>query len=251
MNLPPFDASMATLAAVVFVAGLVRGFSGFGSGMIIMPAAAALFGPKTAIVIVLVVDSLPVLPFAIPALKIARWREVVPVLAGSALFIPIGLMILKAGDPLALRWFICTVIIVAVTILASGWRYDGPRGTAISMAVGALSGLLGGIASVPGPPPILYWMASSLAPAIIRANMLVLLFLGEFLSGANLWAAGLLTWNAVMLGVTAAPFYFAGLLAGWLAFPLASERVYRRIAFTMILLAALTALPLFDAFHGS
>lgn len=246
MPLPELDTALIVLAGIVLVAGLVRGFSGFGTGMIVMPVAAALYGPKAAIVIILIIDLLPVIPVTIPAVRIARWREVLPVLAGMALLIPVGVAILKTGDPLLLRWLICAVVFAAVALLSSRWRYRGPRGMPASFTVGGLAGLLGGIASIPGPPPILYWMASGLAPALVRANMMVLLFLSNIITAGNAWIAGLMTGQAIVLGAVAAPFYFAGLVGGWAMFPLASEKAYRRIAFTVIVLSTLYALPLFD-----
>ncbi len=246
MQFPEIDAALVALAGIVLVAGLVRGFSGFGTGMIVMPVAAALYSPKVAIVIIAIIDLLPVIPVTLPAVRIARWSEVLPVLAGMALLIPLGVAILKAGDPLVLRWLICAVVFAAVAVLVSGWRYRGPRGLPVSFSVGGLAGLLGGIASIPGPPPILYWMASGLAPALVRANMMVLLFLSDIITTGNAWLAGLVTGQALVLGAVAAPFYFAGLMGGWAMFPLASEKTYRRLAFTVIVMATIYALPLFD-----
>src|SRR5690606_34525450 len=76
MAFPAFDAALAALLATVLVAGLAKGLSGFGSGMIVAPIAGALYGPQAALVIVVLIDSLPTVPITIPALPLARWREV-------------------------------------------------------------------------------------------------------------------------------------------------------------------------------
>ncbi|MEP4752117.1 MAG: sulfite exporter TauE/SafE family protein, partial [Nitratireductor sp.] len=107
MPLPDFDLSLAILLGTVLVGGIARGMSGFGTGMIVVPVAAALYGPKAALVIVVLIDTLPIIPVTIPALKVARWREVLPVLAGLGLLLPVGIQILKWGDPTVLRWLIC------------------------------------------------------------------------------------------------------------------------------------------------
>ena len=244
--MPQFDPPFLLLLATVWVAGLVRGFAGFGTGMIIAPVAAALYGPQMAVVVIFVVDTFPAIPVTIPALRQARWREVLPVAFGAALLVPLGVFILKNGDPTLLRWFICALILASVAVLTSGWRYHGPRTMPVSIGVGGLSGFLGGVAAIPGPPPILYWMASPLPAMMVRANMLVLLLISELASGINLWAADLFTETALWHGVFAAPAYFIGILVGWRMFGLASEATYRRIAFTIILLASLGAMPVFD-----
>lgn len=246
MTLPPLDLSLGVLLAVVFVAGIARGLSGFGSGMIVGPVAAALYGPTAAIAIMVIIDSLPALPVTIPVMRITRWREVVPVLVGMMVLFPLGIWILTHGDVIALRWTIAAAIFGSVAVLISGYRYRGPRNTATSLAVGGVSGLLSGIASIPGPPVIAYWMASDLPAAIIRANLLSLFLLSDAISIVNVWAAGLFNTAVVTTGFICAPIYFAGLMIGGRFFGLASESTYRRATFALVLLAGFLALPIFD-----
>ncbi len=246
MPLPEFDTSFILLAACVALAGIARGMSGFGTGMIIAPVAGALYGPKTALVVIALIDTLPILPLAIPALKQALWREVLPVLAGLFVMLPAGIFLLTQGDPIVLRWLISAAILACVVALWSGWRYGGPRGPAVSLGIGGVAGVLSGFAGIPGPPVIIYWLASGLPGAIVRVNLLALFFLAEFVSLGNIWAAGLLTRGAVAATIGAMPFYFAGLLVGWRLFGLASERTYRRVTFVLIVMAALLALPVLD-----
>ena len=241
--MPDFDVNFTILAVTVFLAGIARGLSGFGTGMIVAPVVAALYDPRMAVVLVVVIDSVPTLPIAIPAMKIARWGEVLPMLAGLACLLPLGIWILKHGDPNVLRWGISVAILLLAMGLWKGWLYTGPRNRAVSFSIGGLAGVLSGIASIPGPPVIMYWLASALPAAIVRANLLSLFLLGEFLSIGNLWAAGLFERPRLLLGLAAAPFYFCGLLAGWRAYGFASDAAYRRTTFLLIVASAILALP--------
>ncbi len=128
-------------------------------------------------------------------------------------------------------------------MLWSGWRYLGPRTMPLSFAVGGVAGMLSGIASIPGPPIIFYWMAAEIPALIMRANLLTVFLLGESLSLLNLWIAGLLVGPAVMLGITQAVPYFIGLMIGWRLHTRASEAAYRRLTFVLIVIAAVLALP--------
>lgn len=211
--------------------------------MIVAPMAGALYGPQAALAIVVIIDSLPTIPVTIPVLRIARWREVVPVLAGMAVFLPFGVFILKSGDPTVLRWTISIAILCCAATLWLGWRYRGSRNAGVSFGVGGFAGVLSGIASIPGPPIIFYWLSSDMPAAIVRANLLALFLLGELLSIANLWAASLFTRDVLELGLAATPVYFAGLLVGTRLHKGASESAYRRITFGLVVLSALLALP--------
>jgi uncharacterized membrane protein YfcA len=117
--LPPFDAALAALLATVLVAGVARGLSGFGTGMIVAPVAGALYGPQVAVVVIVVMDSLPVLPVTLPALRIARWREVLPVTAGLMLLLPVGIWLLREGDPVVLRWAISLAVLACAATTPS------------------------------------------------------------------------------------------------------------------------------------
>lgn len=246
MEFPPFDIAMAILLAVALVAGVAKGLSGFGTGMIVAPIAGALYGPKAALAIVVLIDSLPAIPVALPALRIARWREVLPVATGLFLLFPVGIWILTNGNETALRWLICLSILACVGVLWSGWRYRGPRNILTSLGVGGVAGILSGVASIPGPPVIAYWMAAGLPALIVRANLLALFLLGEFVSIGNLWLAGLFERDVVMLGIIATPAYFAGIIGGWAMFAKGGEWLYRVVTFGLIVLAAVLSLPLFD-----
>lgn len=238
-----FDMRFAVLALVVVIAGVARGLSGFGTGMIVVPVAAALYGPASAVVMVVVIDTLPILPLTLPVLKFAHWREVLPCLAGLAALLPLGVFILKHGDPETLRWAICIAILAMAAALWSGWRYRGPRNMAISFGVGGVAGILSGTASVPGPPVIIYWLASSLPAAIVRANLMSLFLLGDALSIFNLWNAGMFDKERLLLGIVSIPFYLAGLAIGWELYGVSGETTYRRVTFGLIVASAVLALP--------
>lgn len=239
------------MLAVVTVAGVARGLSGFGTGMIVAPIAAALYSPRWALVILVVIDLLPMIPLTIPAFRIARWREVLPIFAGLFLFFPVGLYILRNSDPVLLRWGISAAIFACVIMLWSGWRYRGRRTNPLSLATGGVAGVLSGIASIPGPPVLVYWLASEYPAAVIRANLLVLFFLAEFVSVGNLTLAGMFERGPVVVALTATPVYFAALLVGWRLFGLASERTYRLVTYWLIVFAAALALPLWDGAFAS
>ena len=246
----PADGAFYALLIAVAIAGVVRGFSGFGTGMIVGPAAAALFSPQIGIVVLLVIDTLPMVPLVVGALKKVSLRELVPVAVGYGLIVPIGIWFLKTGDTVKLRWFMSAVILVSAAILWSGWRYTGPRNVAVRLGVGGMSGFLGGAVAVGGPPVILYWMALRTGAGIVRANLIIFFALTQLFSGGGLFFAGLLTKQSLALGVLCAPAYFVGLVSGARLFGFASDATYRRIALAIVITAAILTMPALDALRG-
>lgn len=248
----PFDidAAFFVVLAAVLVAGVVRGFSGFGTAMIVAPIGAAAFSPQTAVVIIAVVDTLPMIPLILSAWRKVDWRQLAPVVTGYALALPLGLWFLTAGDPTVLRWFMSIVIFIVVIVLWSGWYYTGPRSLPVRLSVGGMSGFLGGAASISGPPVILYWMALRTGAGLVRANLIIFLASAQLFAIAGLYVAGLFTQQSVGLGIAYMPAYLVALLIGARLFGRASEETYKRVALIIVLCAAVLAMPLLDGLRG-
>jgi len=186
-----------TLVFVAFVAGLARGFSGFGAALIFMPLASAWLGAFLAAPMVLLMDSLPTLGLLPGAWRRADRHEVAVMFIGVLVGGPMGAFLLATLPPLLLRWSIVTVVFGLLILLVSGWRYHGPTTRKISIGVGWMSGLLAGAAQVGGPPVVAYWLGRALAPERVRAN-LTLFFIGTSLvAAASYTVSGALNSSAI------------------------------------------------------
>lgn len=240
------EPAMLAVIAIVFFTGIIRGFSGFGSGMIIGPTASAFFGPQTALAMLTIIDLIPTLTLVWPARRHVNWKELFPVVIGYALLAPLGIWVLKTGDATALRWFITVTILIAVAILWSGFHYSGPRSRKVSFTFGGVSGFMGAAAALPGPAVLIYWLAGAAKAATVRANMILFLFLTDLIVIAGYLVADFYTSDVLARSFLCMPGYFIGIEIGKRFFFSASEITYRRVAFIMILVAAVSSIPLLD-----
>jgi uncharacterized membrane protein YfcA len=243
-----FDDRLALAAMIAFASGLVRGFSGFGQGMVYVPLIAALYGPRLAVTTILLIDFICSIPFLVPALPHVRWRQMLPLVGAAALTIPLGTMALLHVDPSPLRWAIAIAIMVCVTLLASGWRYRGSPGLPVTLGVGAASGILGGAIQIPGPPVILFWLSGTLSAVAVRANFIAYFALFDVFSVAVYGWSGLLTNDIFGFGLLMLVPFLVGAAGGTMVFAFVSDRNYRSAAYVIILFAAISSLPLFDRF---
>src|SRR3546814_16813202 len=101
--------------------------------------------------------------------------------------------LLVAVDPQAMRWAISLSILLAVGVLASGWRLKRALSTAGTAAVGGLSGLAGGAAALYGPPLILFWLGGSAGAAQVSDNIYAIFGLLAVVVGLTLWLHGMPT----------------------------------------------------------
>lgn len=240
------DRRVYAATAVAGLAGLVRGFSGFGGAMIYMPLVAAIYEPRIAAVTILLVDFLSSTPFAIPEFRRCTWREVIPISIAMAVAVPLGAWALIVLDPTVLRWMIAILVLGLVVVLMSGWRYRGDPRLAVTLGVGAFAGASAGAVQIGGPPVVLYWLSRGNSAITMRANLMVFFtFCGVALVAAyavlGLFTAPLLALS-LLLGVP----YLVGVGIGARFFRGTSDLIYRRIAYVIIALAALLSLPVLD-----
>lgn len=253
--LPPLTSSIALLVAeprfiaavlVTALAGIVRGFSGFGSALIYIPLIAAIYDPRVAAITLLVTDSAASLPFTISQTRRCNWREVAPVSAAAIATVPLGAMALQYADPVALRWGIACLVIVMLAVLASGWRYHVTPSIAASVGVGLIMGVGTGAVQISGPPAIIYWLGGPNSAGVVRANLMVCFALLSIASIAVYYLRGLFTADVLAMSLVLGPVFIATMAAGAWLFRGAGDATYRRIAYIIIALSALVSLPLFD-----
>ncbi len=238
------------LAGAIVAAGLVRGFTGFGSALIIMPAASSVLDPFAALVFLTVVEFWGPLPNLPSALRTGRRDEVVRLLVGAAIGLPLGLWALSFLEPDVFGWLVSSVVLVLLILVMTGWRYAGTlRGSAVT-GVGSLGGFLGGVAGVPGPPVIMLYMASGHPIAIIRANFLLYLLGIDIMMIAVLLSAGLLDMVALTVGMMLVPLYMLANVVGAWVFDPGAERLFRAVAYLVIAASAILGLPVWGVSHA-
>ncbi|WP_257625548.1 MULTISPECIES: sulfite exporter TauE/SafE family protein [unclassified Rhizobium] len=234
------------LLASAFVAGLARGFSGFGAALIFMPLASAVIGPQSAAPLLLIIDAVTAIGLIPDAWRRSDRRDVGMMAVGAAIGVPLGTAVLTMIDPLAVRWIIVLVVVVLLILLVSGWRYHGRPSAPLTIAVGAVSGMFTGAAQIGGPRVVVYWLGGSIRSTIVRANIVLYFAISTVLTGASYLIGGLITESVMVLALTTGPFYGLGLYLGSQFFGRASEGVFRWICYGLISAAAVFSLPVLD-----
>ncbi len=243
--LPDVETStLGLLMLAAFVAGMARGFSGFGAALIFVPLAGALVGPKLGAPILVIIDGI-FASYLIPsAWKLGDRRDIALMLSGALVGVPVGTVILALFAPVTLRWLIAGMASVMLLLLVSGWRYRGKPHALATVFIGAISGLFSGIAQIGGPPVVSYWLGTETAHAKLRANIILYFAASTVLSLiAYIWG-GLMSMHVLKLALFTGPVYGLGTMVGTRMFGLASPIIFRTSSLVLIALAVLLSLPL-------
>jgi uncharacterized protein len=234
------------LAAGAFLAGIVRGFTGFGTAMVYLPVAAQVLGPFQALTTLIIMDLVAPLIHVRRALRDGHPGDVLRLAAGALFALPLGVLVLSLVAPEVFRYAVSITALTMLVLLVSGVRYRGAMTRPLIFGTGALGGFLGGSVGLPGPPVIMLYMASALPASAIRANMMVYLILADAIMIVVLYWNGFLVWSAVALGGLMILPYISGNWIGGRLFRPEAELAYRLVAYGIIAGSALLGLPVWD-----
>jgi uncharacterized protein len=106
--------------------------------------------------------------------------------------------------------------------------------------VGAISGVMNGIAAMAGPPAVVYFLALLHPPKVMRASTISYFVLTAIAAVIPLAWEGFATWETTVWALTALPALLLGQWLGTIGFRRVSATTHRRVALlTLTVLATL------------
>lgn len=233
------------LMFVAFLAGVLRGFSGFGAGLLIAPVFSFFVTPADIVVLIVVLNLCTTLQFLPDALKKVDWRLVLRLFLPSLVGIPLGIAFLQVVDPQVMRKVIGGVVTLMSALMLMGWYYDGKRGLIQDSAVGFTGGVLTSIGGIGGPPVILYLLSDrKLGIDVFRAVSFVLFLLIQSCTLVQIGIGPGITTPQWVLVLALLPAYVLAHFVGDFLFRYVSgtyERMVKRVSLITLLIIGLLA----------
>ncbi len=229
---------------VVFAAGIVRGFAGFGFSALCVAGMSLFMPPAEVVPPIFVLEVLASLTLLRSAWKDVDWRWLSWLVLGNALCIPLGVALLAYVDETPLRLLIGALLLLAATLLRGGWKLGLQPTRGVRLATGLVSGFVNGVAAIGGIAVAVLLSGTALAPAAMRATMILLFLFTDLYALA--WAAllpgeaghDLLGAGTLQLALWLAPAMLAGIAVGQRAFVGMSPDAFRRHVLNLLMLMA-------------
>ncbi|GAW36161.1 sulfite exporter TauE/SafE [Roseovarius sp. A-2] len=232
------------LMLAIGLAGIVRGFTGFGTALIFVPVAGIFLAPQVVVGVITLTGIASTSALLPRAWGQADRREVAVLALAALITVPFGLWLMGMLAPVTIRWIVATVAAVTLGALVAGWRFSGIVSRPMLIAIGAVAGVIGGLTGLTGPVVILFYLAGQLVAQTVRANTILFLAALDTVIVANLLLQGRVEWHILLLALVLAVPYFITSLIGQALFDPRHERLYRWVAYAVIGLAVLSGLPL-------
>jgi uncharacterized membrane protein YfcA len=199
--MPASAPRLAYAMAVVLLAGIVRGFAGFGFSALTVAGMSLFFSPAQVVPAVFVLEVLASISMLRAVWRDIDWDWLKPLLLGNAVAIPLGVWMLAVIAEAPLRAAVSLVILTAAILLLTGFHPPWKDSPALRLSTGFVSGVLNGLAAIGGMAVAVMLFATTIAGAAARATLVALFFATDLYSLA--WAgwhglldAKLLVWAA-------------------------------------------------------
>ncbi len=232
---------MLLLAAVTFGAAFIRGLTGFGMAIILVPLFGLIVKPTEAVFIGLLLQVL-IGPVGLKIILADAHKHSAFWIAGFAvLATPFGILLLKHTTPDVARLMIAVTAIgafVLVLLPQRGALRPGPKETAFT---GIASGILNGFAAMPGPPVVPYYLRQPIPPEEARASMLLVFFVTAITGVLASYVLGLTHARLLWLSLLLFPSVLLGNWLGAKCFGKVPAHLWRSFVAGVLGLAGLSA----------
>jgi uncharacterized membrane protein YfcA len=226
----------------VFLAAIVRGYSGFGFSLLVITALSLMLPPAEIVPSIFMLEVAASLRLLPGIWKDVHWKSLAPLTLGCLIATPVGVHLLANVPAAPMQVALAVFVLIATLLLWQGYALKTMPGTLASGAAGAASGLANGAFGIGGPPVVLFYFASPAGNIAGRAS-LIAFFVATDLIGLTFQAReGLITGqSAIRAAIFLAPL-LAGIWLGARSFKSADPVVFRKWVLAILaLLAMLTA----------
>lgn len=195
--------------AAALGSAFVRGLTGFGMAILLVPVLALALPPVEAVVLT---NALSLMIGATEIRSLVRDAEKSAWVIGALVLAatPLGMLALSLTGRDVARLVIALIALSAFIAILLPRRGNAQPGRGVTGAVGVLSGLMTGYAGMPGPPVVPYYAGRDLPRGTAKASMQLIFTIAASAGLASALWLGVLRWQLLLFAVLILPFIIAG-----------------------------------------
>ncbi len=226
--------------AIIFLSAILRGFTGFGFALAAVPLLTLILPPRDVVIVSLLLQFVTGGIEFQHASKLVDGNSLKGLMAGALVATPVGYLALVAMTPDAARLVIAGCSITALLVTSAKWCEKYIKFIP-AFAIGTASGVMNGMAAMPGPPVVAYYLAHHVPRNTARASMIIFFLMTATIGICSALVVGGISRSQVILAAAMTPLLILGNRLGKMIFDRASQEIYRRVAFLILLISAAAA----------
>lgn len=234
-------AQIAFALAAALGSAFVRGLTGFGMAILLVPVLALALPPVEAVVLT---NALSLMIGATEIRTLVREAERSAWVIGAVVVAttPLGLYALSLTGKDVARLVIALIAFSAFIAILLPRRGSAAPGILATGGVGVMSGLMTGYAGMPGPPVVPFYAGRDLPRATAKASMQLIFTIAASAGLISATWLGILRWELLGFALAMMPMIIAGNRLGARVSGRVSDPVWRASVGVVLATAALAAI---------
>ena len=237
-----FPENFYLIVIVIISSGFIRGFLGFGSGLITIPILSFLYSPIFAIVFNIIIEIPTTIYLTYVGVKNCKFKEIFPMFFSMMAAIPIGTIFLISINQQIVKIIMSILVIFFVLLIASGWQLKSTITKYVLIITGTLSGIMQGITGMGGPPFATILLSKGDSDNVTRGNILIMSTGIVISSVVSIYFFNLFTKELVLIGILSSPFYILASFCGSHFYSISGNRYFRNITLLVLVLIGISTL---------
>ncbi len=232
--MPDIYVTFLFASAVIFLAALTHGLTGFGSALVAMPLLVLLMDIRDVTPLVALLTLTINAIFLVGLRRALVAHRIMGLLGGAVLGVPPGILFLRYGNPRHLEIALGAVLILYALQALTGKtaRAIGTRG---ALLLGVFSGFLGGVVNLAGPPAVVYTASQPWTKEEVHVTLQFYFILAGIMIASGHALSGLTTGQTVRSYVLLLPALVTGCAAGYALHRRVRRDLYRRLVHVLLL----------------
>ena len=222
------------IGLIVVFSAVLRAFTGFGFALAAVPTFSMLMPPVEAVVLSMM------LTFAVSVSSVRTyWGEspikpMLPMIVASLLGTLVGAWWLGSVSTDSFQLLVGLSVIAACALLTFYKPAPKQGNTGVGSLVGLSSGLLNGVFAIPGPPVVVYAVATQPKAVEARSMLMTFLLFSAGFGFVSYLLAGYINKASWIIFAVSFPVMFMGDKIGYWLFTSYGTRLYRRVALIVL-----------------
>ena len=233
---------LAVSSLAIFLAAVVRGFSGFGFSLLAITAISLVMPAREIVPSIFLLEVAASLNLIPSIWREIDWRGLAWLLLGYVVALPFGVYALANVPAPPMQVALGLFVIATAILMLRGFRLEKTPGKVATTATGAASGILNGAFGTGGPPVVLFYFSTPAAAAVGRASVIAFFLSTDTLGLAELARNGLVTQQSFIQFVAWLPALLIGVFVGAKGFKHMDQAQFRKAVLWILILLAVVGL---------
>ena len=236
---------LALSSAAIFLAAIVRGFSGFGFSLLAITAISLILPVAQIVPSIFLLEIAASLNLIPTIWREIHWGSLRWLMIGYVIGLPVGGYALIHAPEAPAQIVLGIFVIGTAILMLRGFHLAKTPGAPASTATGVASGVLNGAFGIGGPPVVLFYFSTPGAAAIGRASIIFFFLFTDLLGVGYFATQGIVTAQSFVQSALWLPALLVGVWLGAHGFKRMNQDAFRR--WVLVILIALAAIGIAKA----